>query len=104
MTRYTISIGLFDKDTKRQKFSENIAKNIVSDLLVEYIGYGTIFTGNGVYTHNDGSRISEPSIIIIYDGEESDISKVKDFAWCAKKALNQESVLLEKTSVSMEFV
>ena len=29
MTRFTISIGLFDKDTKRQKFSENIAKNIV---------------------------------------------------------------------------
>ena len=74
MTRYTISIGLFDKDTKRQKFSENIAKNIVSDLLVEYIGYGTIFTGNGVYTHDNGARISEPSIIVIYDGEESDIN------------------------------
>ena len=104
MTRFTISIGLFDKDTKRQKFSENITKNIVSDLLVEYIGFGTIFTGNGIYTHNDGTRVNEPSIIVIYDGKESDISKVKNFAWACKKALNQESVMLEKTAVTMEFV
>ena len=104
MIRYTISIGLFDKDTKRQKFSENIAKNIISDLLVEYIGYGTIVTGNGVYTHHNGARVSEPSIIVIYDGEEGDISKVKNFAWACKKALNQESVMLEKTAVAMEFV
>ena len=104
MTRYTISIGLFDKDTKRQKFSDNIAKNIVSDLLVEYIGYGTIFIGNGVYTHDNGARVSEPSIIVIYDGEESDISKVKNFAWACKKTLNQESVMLEKSVVTMEFI
>ena len=104
MIKYTITVGLNDKDTKKQKFSENIAKNIVSDLLVEYIGYGTIFSGNGVYTHDNGARISEPSIIVIYDGEENDISKVKNFAWACKKALNQESVMLEKTAVVMEFI
>ena len=104
MTRYTLTIGLFDKDTKRQKISTDIAIRIVSDLVVNVIGYGTIHTGNGIYTHNNGSIVVEPSLVYFVDGEKDLKDKVKTLAWQIKKALNQESIMLEETAVKMEFI
>ena len=104
MTRYTLTIGLFDKDTKRQKISTDIAIRIVSDLVVNVIGYGTIHNGNGIYTHINGQIVVEPSIIYFVDGEKDLKNKVKTLAWQIKKALNQESVMLEETAVKMEFI
>ena len=104
MTRYTLTIGLFDKDTKRQKISSDMALKIVSDLVVQTVGYGTIYNGNGIYTHVNGSIVIEPSIIYFIDGEEEEESKIKSLAWMIKKALNQESVMLEETTVKMEFI
>ena len=104
MTRYTLTIGLFDKDTKRQKISTDIAIRIVSDIVVNVIGYGTIHTGNGIYTHVNGSIVIEPSIIFFVDGAKEIKDKVKTLAWMIKKALNQESIMLEKQEVNMCFI
>ena len=104
MTRYTLTIGLFDKDTKRQKISSDMALKIVSDLVVQIVGYGTIYNGNGIYTHINGQIVVEPSIIYFVDGEEEEESKIKSLAWMIKKALNQESVMLEESAVKMEFI
>ena len=104
MTRYTLTIGLFDKDTKRQKISSDIALKIVSDLVVQTVGYGTIYNGNGIYTHINGQIVFEPSVIYFVDGEEEEESKIKSLAWMIKKALNQESVMLEESAVKMEFI
>ena len=104
MRRYTLTIGLFDKDTKRQKISSDIAIRIVSDLVVNIIGYGTVHQGNGIYTHVNGAVIIEPSIIFFVDGDKNLKDKVKNLAWQIKKALNQESVMLEETAVRMEFI
>lgn len=104
MTRYTLTIGLFDKDTKRQKISSDMALKIVSDLVVQTVGYGTIYNGNGIYTHINGSIVVEPSIVFFVDGEKDLKDKVKTLAWQIKKALNQESVMMEETAVKMEFI
>ena len=104
MRRYTLTIGLFDKDTKRQKISSDIAIRIVSDLVVNIIGYGTVHQGNGIYTHVNGAVIIEPSIIFFVDGDKNLKDKVKNLAWQIKKALNQESIMLEETAVKMEFI
>lgn len=104
MTRYTLTIGLFDKDTKRQKISSDIAIRIISDIVVNTIGYGTIYNGNGIYTHVNGSIVIEPSIVFFVDGEKDLKDKVVNLAWNIKKALNQESVMLEETAVKMEFI
>ena len=104
MTRYTLTIGLFDKDTKRQKISSDMALKIVSDLVVQIVGYGTIHNGNGIYTHINGQIVFEPSVIYFVDGEEEEESKIKSLAWMIKKALNQESVMLEESAVKMEFI
>ena len=104
MTRYTLTIGLFDKDTKRQKISTDIAIRIVSDLVVNVIGYGTIHNGNGIYTHINGQIVVEPSIIYFVDGEEEEESKIKSLAWMIEKALNQERVMLAESAVKLEFI
>ena len=104
MTRYTLTIGLFDKDTKKQKISSEIAIRIVADLVVNTIGFGTVHQGNGIYTHNNGSIVVEPSLVYFVDGEKDLKDKVKTLAWQIKKALNQESVMLEETAVRMEFI
>ena len=104
MTRYTLTIGLFDKDTKRQKISSDIALKIVSDLVVQSVGYGTIYNGNGIYTHTNSQIVCEPSIIYFVDGEEKEESKIKSLAWMIKKALNQESIMMEKQQVNICFV
>lgn len=104
MTRYTLTIGLFDKDTKKQKISSDMALRIVSDLVVQTIGYGTIYNGNGIYTHANGQIVCEPSIIYFVDGEEEEESKIKNLAWMIKKALNQESIMMEKQQINMCFV
>ena len=104
MRRYTLTIGLFDKDTKKQKFSHALARNIVSQLITETIGYGTIYNGDGIYTHVNGEVVVEPSIVFFVDGEKDLKDKVKTLAWQIKKALNQESVMLEETAVKMEFI
>ena len=104
MTRYTLTIGLFDKDTKKQKISSDMALRIVSDLVVQTVGYGTIYNGNGIYTHINGSIVVEPSLVFFVDGEKDLKNKVKTLAWQIKKALNQESVMLEETAVKMEFI
>ena len=104
MTRYTLTIGLFDKDTKRQKISSDIALKIVSDLVVQTVGYCTVYTGNGIYTHVNGSIVIEPSIVFFVDGEKDLKDKVKTLAWSVKKALNQESIMLEEPAVKMEFI
>lgn len=103
MTRYTLTIGLFDKDTKKQKFTSEMAIKIVSDLVVDIIGYGTVYQGSGIYTHRNGVTVIEPSIIFFVDGEGIE-DKIRSLAWNIKKALNQESVMMEKTVVAMEFV
>ena len=104
MRRYTLTIGLFDKDTKKQKFSYALAKNIVADLVVNSIGYGTVYNGDGVYTHVNGEVVVERSILFFVDGEKYLKDKVKNLAWQIKKALNQESVMMEETAVKMEFI
>ena len=104
MTRYTLTIGLFDKDTKRQKISSDMALKIVSDLIVQTIGYGTIYNGNGIYTHINGSIVVEPSLVYFVDGEKEEESKINTLAWSIKKALNQESIMLEKQEVRMCFI
>ena len=104
MTRYTLTIGLFDKDTKRQKISSDIAIRIVSDIIVNIIGYGTVYQGNGIYTHNNGSIVVEPSLVYFVDGEKDLKDKVKILAWSIKKALNQESIMMEESAVKMEFI
>ena len=90
---YTITVGLFDQESKKQEIKTADAMEAVTQYVISHCGGGTVMTGNGVYTHENGDIVVEPSIIIrIVNGKFDDVSKlVKDL----QTFLNQESVLVE---------
>ena len=90
---YTITVGLFDQESKKQEIKTADALEMVTQYTISHCGGGTIMSGNGVYTHEDGTVVFEPSIVIrIVGGKFEDVSKlVKDL----QTFLNQESILVE---------
>lgn len=95
-------VGLFDQESKAQEISTLDAFKVASNLLTEIIGYGTITESHGVYTHNDGSLVDEPTLRI----EVSDIDResMKRLALALKAAFNQESIAFEVVKTDFTFV
>ena len=102
MKRYTLSIGLNDKDTKQQRHSTIEAYKIVENILVDKVGGGSIFEGRGVYKHKDGKIIVEHSLqVILFDCSENQALEVIK---ATKQALNQETIALTTEIVESRFV
>ena len=100
MTKYTLYIGLNDKDTKRQEIETVEAYKLVQRELVKKVGGGTIYSATGIYTHDDGSIVIEPTLRVeIFHDSKKDI---KDLADDYKKILNQESIIIQTENVSSE--
>lgn len=102
MKKITLSIGLFDKDTRKQEIATEEALRIIKDE-VWVLGGATIIPGCiGVYKHDDGQIVMEPSIqVIFYDLDPRD---VKTCARYLRSALNQESIAYEEQQVYSEFL
>ena len=88
-----LNIGMFDKDTKKQELSDDEFVNIISEFFD-----CTITKGIGVYTHNFGTKVIEPSLKVeVYNKEYTTIY------WDARKLckrLNQESIVLTRSKLS----
>ena len=97
--KITFSIGLLDKDTHTQKISSADAKKIVTKLCVEKFWWGTIYETEGIYKHDDGSIVVEPSLVVMTLTNES----IVEFIAETKKILNQESILVQKEVVEYDF-
>lgn len=95
-------VGLFDQKTKAQEISTLDAFKVASNLLTEIIGFGTITEAHGIYTHNDGTLVDEPTLRI----EVSDIDResMKRLALALKAAFNQESIAFEVINTDFTFV
>lgn len=63
-------VGLFDQTSKAQEISTLDAYKIASNLLTDIIGFGTITEAVGIYTHNDGTIVNEPTLRIEVSGIE----------------------------------
>ena len=98
-SKFTLFVGLEDKDDKRQKISTASAVRRVSRMVVDRFGFGTVLAGaRGVYSYTGGGIASENTLIIILYGVEA--SAVRAFVEDLKKALNQESIGVEASRVS----
>lgn len=95
----TFFIGLSDKDTKVQKFTEVEAYKILMELVGKKFGWWTIYSWKGFYTHDDWSVVIENTIIVM-TSTELDHS---DFVEEVKTIFNQESILVEVEQVSQSF-
>lgn len=101
MKKITMTVGLFDKETKKQEINTVDAYKILENVFTVYTGGATIFEGRGIYTHDNGAVVVEPSMIC-YVYTDS-VANVKAAADVIKAVLNQESVAIEVTEVNTEF-
>lgn len=99
--KYTLYIGLNDKDTYQQKFSIEEAEELVTEIILKHADGFTRFVGKGAYKDNQGVVTYENSLIyeFLYVTEEQ-ITQIMDEVLIA---LNQNSILVEKQTVACEF-
>ena len=101
MKKFIMCVGLLDKDTKNQEINTLDAFKVASNIFAEITGGATITEGRGVYTHEDGTVVIEPTLVCtIYGGVIEQIKKAADLL---KTALNQESVAIEETESNSMF-
>lgn len=102
MIKTTLCVGLLDKDTKHQEVNTLDAYKVAANIFAATTGGATITEGTGVYTHDDGTVIIEPTLVcVIYGCEDKDIMKAADQL---KVALNQESIAMEQCESNSRFI
>lgn len=103
MQKYTLYIGLNDKDTKTQLIGTLDAYHIITRILgVD----STITECKGVYTHDNGVITFETSLQVVLLDFDGAITadwlkhKVNDI----KRELNQESVAVQREKIESELM
>ena len=99
---YEVTVGLFDQESKKQEISTPDALDKITAYVIDHCGGGTITMGNGVYTHEDGTVVVEPSIIIKIIGAK--FEQIGKLVADIQVFLNQESVLVEMSEKKYCFV
>lgn len=103
MKKITLYIGLNDQDSKIQEISTLDAYKIVTKI----IGVGsTITEGKGIYKHEDGTVVTEVSLIVEMLDFDNTLSKgwLKSKIDQIKTSLNQESVAVQYQEVDSELI
>ena len=98
MTKYTIYMGLFDKDSKRQEFDTITAYKMVQQRATQLFDGATISEAKGIYKHDNGEVVVEPTIRI--ELLFTDLDTVKKFCNELKGMFNQESIVLQVEEVN----
>lgn len=95
MKKYTLYIGLNDKESRNQIIETAEAVRIVRRCCWDYFDGATIQMGSGLYKHDDGGKVEENTIIVIIN-DYAENQKPAIMKVCAglKKELNQESILI----------
>ena len=103
MKKLVLSIGLNDKDTKKQEIATEKAMEVVSAECLKFVEGATIIPNCiGIYTHDNGEKVMEKSIRCEFYGENPDT--VKEIACSLCAVLNQESIAYEETEIYSEMI
>lgn len=98
MKKFTLYLGLNDKDTKTQLISTLESYKMVANILKQEGFEGaTIFEAVGLYKHDDGTFVTESTLRI----EILDFNQlgVKNLVKTLKLVFNQESVAVQEQSI-----
>ena len=100
LEKYTLYVGLNDKDSKTQEINTVDAYKIVSNLMIQMFDGGTISEAQGIYKHDNGTFVTETTLRIelLFVEKES----VKKFVDILKRVLNQESIAVQHEIVDSE--
>lgn len=102
MKKFTLYVGLNDKDQKVQIIDTLEAAKICQNL-VSNLGGGTIYNAYGVYRHDDGTVIVENTLRIeIFEFSDPMQDQIKSLVGTLKKILNQESIAVQIEDVISE--
>ena len=100
MKKFTLYMGLNDKDTKVQVISTIEAYKVVSNIIAKDFGGGTIFEAQGIYKHDDGKIVFEKTLRIeIIFAEEP---QIKALVAELKKIFNQESIAVQVEDINSD--
>lgn len=102
MEKFTLYLGLNDKDTKTQKINTLEAYKIVTNLLAADFGGGTIYEARGIYKHDDGTIVIETTLRIEILFATRD--QVLDLIATLKKLFNQESIALQTETIDSTLI
>ena len=98
--KFTLYLGLNDKDTKTQQITTVEAYKIVSNLISADFDGGTIFEAKGIYKHEDGQIVTETTLRIELLFAEK--MQVKNLCDTLKKLFNQESIAVQEEIINSE--
>lgn len=102
MEKFTLYLGLNDKDKKVQQISTVEAYKIVSNLIASRFDGGTIFEANGIYRHENGTFVTEKTLRIELLFAEFD--EVKNFVQTLKEIFNQESIAVQREDINSQLM
>lgn len=102
MKKYTLYIGLNDKETLTQKIDTEEAVNIVSNVFCGYADGCTIYRATGYYKNEAGEDTIENTLKVeIFDIPDDRLMMA---AKVIKLMLNQESIVKQVEEVNSEFI
>lgn len=90
LEKFTLYVGLLDKDTKKQEITTEHAMQVVSDV----VGDNTMQIVHGHYTHDNGEQVNETTLKVELLFKRQD--DVRLYCQDLKKLLNQESIAVSK--------
>lgn len=98
--KFTLYLGLNDKETKCQKISTVEAYKIVSNLIANRFNGGTIFEAQGIYKHGNGAIVTETTLRIelLFAAKED----VREFVNLLKEMFNQESIAVQEEEITSD--
>lgn len=100
MEKFTLYMGLNDKDTKTQKISTVEAYKVVSSILMKSFDGATIYEATGIYKHDDGTFVRENTLRIeLLFAEET---RVRELVDTLKVVFNQESIAVQKEVINSQ--
>lgn len=100
MKKYTLYVGLNDKNTKTQLIETTKAMEMVNFILLNKVEGATIFQAKGIYKHESGDFVIENTLrieLMFVEHEE-----VKAIVNTLKDVLNQESIVVQIEEVNSE--
>ena len=102
MEKFTLYLGLNDKDTKKQEINTIEAYKIVNNVVNNYCDGATIYECQGIYKHDNGTIVFEKTLKIelMFVDRLTVVSLVKDL----NEIFNQESIVLQKEIVESELI
>ena len=100
ITKFTLFVGLNDKDSRQQEINTVDAYKIISIMITATFDGGTVSEATGIYKHQDGTFTTETTlrVEILF----ASVEQIKPFVQELKKVLNQETIAVQQEVINSE--